>query len=197
MLFILDRKEFTFNNKYRLYPIAEENREDYVELHRQVNGENTLFKYPMVMDLMWEETINGKTKVYSIYNMEGKFCGSIELQKPTSYTSEIGIDLLESFRNKGVAPSVVPLFAKAVCKQQNVQYFKIRITASNSHSKHVFEKLGAKFIEEEESSYKKIMKKIIGLKEGAEEASKLADKYEADDEPVYVYKLSANMEHND
>lgn len=41
------------------------------------------------------------------------------------------------------------------------------------------------------------MKKIIGLKEGAEEASKLADKYEADDEPVYVYKLSANMEHND
>lgn len=58
-------------------------------------------------------------------------------------------------------------------------------------------KLGAKFIEEEESSYKKIMKKIIGLKEGAEEASKLADKYEADDEPVYVYKLSANMEHND
>lgn len=193
----MDRKEFTSNNKYRLYPIAEEDREEYVELHRQVNGENTLFKNPMVMDLMWEETINGKTKVYSIYNMEGQFCGSIELQKPTSDTPEIGIDLLESYRNKGVAPSVVPLFAKAVCKQRNVQYFIIRITASNSHSKHVFEKLGAEFIEEEESLYKKIMKKFIGLRESTEEASKLAEKYEADDEPVYVYKLSGDMEHND
>lgn len=184
----MDRKEFTFNNKYRLYPIAEEDREEYVELHRQVNGENTLFKNPMAMDLMWEETINGKTKVYSIYNMEGQFCGSIELQKPTSDTPEIGIDLLESFRNKGVAPSVVPLFAKAVCEQQNVQYFKIRITASNSHSKHVFEKLGAKFIEpakEEAMTQGKIQ---IDLIDGEEFMNRLAE-YQLGLKPVTDYDI--------
>lgn len=100
---------------------------------------------------------------------------------------------MENFRNKGVAPSVVPLFVEAVCSQQNVQYFIIRINASNFHSKHVFEKLGAKFMEEEKSFYRKIMKKLISFKENTGEASKLSENYEADDKPVYVYKLSADM----
>lgn len=48
-------------------------------------------------------------------------------------------------------------------------------------------------MEEEESFYRKIMKKLISFKENTGEASKLSENYEADDEPVYVYKLSADM----
>ncbi len=190
----MDRKSFAANDKYILYPIADEDREAYVELHRQTIGDKSLFLKSKVKDIMWDSTVNGETRVYAIYNKEGQFCGSIELQKPSSDTPEIGIDLLENFRNKGIAPSVIPLFAKAVCKQQNVQYFLIKITASNSHSKHVFEKLGAEFIREEESYYKRIKNIFVGLSATADEADNFAKDFEAYDEPIYVYKLPADIE---
>lgn len=189
----MERKEFISDGKYFIYPIADEDREDYTELHRQTNGETTLFKNPVTKNMMWEVTLNGVTKIYSIYNSENQYCGSIELQNPTSETPEIGIDLLENFRNKGIAPLVIPMFAKAVCKQQNVRNFIIKITASNSHSIHIFEKLGAEFIGEEESFYKKLVKMYTEMCKSSEEAYELAKSHETDDEPVYVYKLLADF----
>ena len=37
------RKIFATDGEYFLYPIAEQDRKDYVELQRQQNGENSLF----------------------------------------------------------------------------------------------------------------------------------------------------------
>lgn len=189
----MGRKEITSDGKYFIYPIANEDREDYVELKRQINGETTLFKNPITKDIMWETTLTGVTKVYSIYNSENKYCGNIELQNPTSETPEMGIELLENFRNKGIAPTVIPMFVRAVCDQHNVQHFIIKIAASNSHSRHIFDKLGAEFIGEEESFYKKIVKMYKEMCKSSEKAYELAKRYEADDEPVYVYKLPTDI----
>lgn len=192
----MKRKPFAANDKYFLYPIADEDREAYVELHSQANGDKSLFLKSEVADLMWEQTVNGETRTYAIYNKEGQFCGTIELQNPTSDTPEIGIDLIEKFQNKGIAPSIIPLFAKAVCERQTVQYFLIRITASNFHSRHVFEKLGAEFIREEESYYKKIKSIFVGLSATEEDVDDFAKEFEPFDEPIYVYKLSTDTERN-
>lgn len=192
----MKRKPFAANDKYIIYPLDDEDRSEYSELHRQVNGENSLFHNSAVADLMWEQTVNGETRVYAIYNKECQFCGSMELQKPTSNTPEIGIDLLENFQNKGIAPSVILLFAKAVCERQTVQYFLIKIAASNSHSRHVFEKLGAEFIREEESYYKKIKNIFVGLSATEEDVDDFAKEFEPFDEPIYVYKLSTDTERN-
>ncbi len=67
----------------------------------------------------------------------------VELQHSDSNTPEIGIDLLESKRNKGIAPKAVRLFAKKVCEIRMVDYFLIRISSNNLHSQHIFEKNGS------------------------------------------------------
>ena len=44
----------------------------------------------------------------------GDYCGNMELQYPDSKTPEIGIDLMEDKRNKGIAPKIVRLFVRKV-----------------------------------------------------------------------------------
>lgn len=62
--------------------------------------------------MMWEQVLEGEDKVFSVFEINGGYCGSLELQNPDSDTPEIGIDLFENKRNKGIAPKVVKLLAK-------------------------------------------------------------------------------------
>ena len=64
-----------------------------------------------------------------MFTTDGDYCGSIELEHSDSNMPEIGIDLLESKRNKGITPKAVRLFAKRVCQKKQVDYFLIRSTA--------------------------------------------------------------------
>ena len=92
---MLNRQVYVSDNEFIICPIADEDRDNYVELHRQINGD---------------------------------YCGSLELQNPDSDTPEIGIDLFENKRNKGIAPKVVKLLAKRCYKDRKVDYFLIRRT---------------------------------------------------------------------
>jgi RimJ/RimL family protein N-acetyltransferase len=145
----MNREPYVTDGVYSIFPISEEDRDNYVELHRQLNGAHSLYLNPFAKDIMWETTLHGKNRVYSIYDKDHKYCGSIELQNPEEDTPEIGIDLLESMRNKGIAPKVVPMFARKTYEIKSALYFLIRISSENPHSKHVFEKMGASLIGEE------------------------------------------------
>ena len=139
----MNREIYVTDGEYTLLPISDEDRENYIELHRQLNGEQTLFLNPYCKDMMWEQVLEGKDKVFSIFNCDGEYCGSTEIQRPESDIPEIGIDLLENKRNKGIAPKVVVMLAKRAYQDKPVEYYLIRISSRNPHSKHVFEKLGA------------------------------------------------------
>lgn len=73
------REMYATDGEFTLYPIADEDRGNYVELHRQLNGNETLFLNPYCKDMMWEQVLSGKDKVYSIFNNNGEYCGSMEL----------------------------------------------------------------------------------------------------------------------
>ena len=75
--------------------------------------------------MMWEQVLEGEDKVFSVFEINGGYCGSLELQNPDSDTPEIGIDLFENKRNKGIAPKVVKLLAKRCYKDRKVDYFLI------------------------------------------------------------------------
>jgi hypothetical protein len=92
------RKEYLSTEEYFLYPLADEDRENYVELHRQINGNGTLFLNPVTKDTMWEQALDDVDKSFSIYTVNGGYCGNIELQNSSSTTPEIGIDLMQSAR---------------------------------------------------------------------------------------------------
>ena len=146
---------------YILYLLSDIDRDNHVELKRQVNGDNTLFLNPATKDIMWNAAIRrNKDILFSIYEENGEYCGCIELQNFRSTTPEIGIDLMESKRNHGIAAKAVRLLVQKVCAEQSVDYFLIKIMSNNPHSRHVFEKMGAEFIGEEDRPFIALMKEI-------------------------------------
>ena len=161
----LDRKAFASNEKYSLYSLIDEEREMYYELFKKRAMERNLDFDEKYLKLMWNSLHEIKSRVYSIYDNFDNYCGYIELDNPTSDTPEIGIEIAVDFRNKGIAPSIVPIFIKAVCEQQFVEYFEVKIYKTNSHSRHVFEKLGAEFVKEEKSEINDILKQTLDFVE--------------------------------
>lgn len=180
---------------YILYLLSDIDRDNHVELKRQVNGDNTLFLNPATKDIMWNVAIRrDKDILFSIYEENGEYCGCIELQNFRSTTPEIGIDLMESKRNHGIAAKAVRLLVQKVCAEQSVDYFLIKIMSNNPHSRHVFEKMGAEFIGEEDRPFIAMMKEIndSAIKE---KLNSMADVIKAqmndtdDNAVVYRYKL--------
>lgn len=195
------REIYATDGEYIIYPIAEEDREYYVELHKQLNGESTLFLNPVCKDMMWEQVLTGKDKVFSIYDKGGDYCGSIELQHPESDTPELGIDLMESKRNKGIAARAIKLVARRAYGDKHVEYFLIRISSRNPHSKHVFEKMGVIPLRTTESTFKTFMNDFKDVMKNTEVDDAMEERLKkifdnADDleeEVVYEYKLTSEI----
>lgn len=194
MTSVTERKIFVSDEDFIICNISDADRSDYVELHRQLNGEASLYLNPISKDMMWEQILNNADSVFSLFTSKGDYCGSIELQQPNSKTPEIGIDLLENKRNQGMAPKAVRLFARRVYEIRKVEYFLIRISSNNQHSKYVFEKMGAVKIGEEETDFSRFVEMF---RKTAEEDGLDLEKFrhlfgEGDDEVVYCYSLNPN-----
>lgn len=188
----MEREIYAADGEIIIYPVADEDRAGYTELHRQLNGEKSLFLNPLCKDMMWERVLNGNTKIYSIYR-NAEYCGSVKLQNPDSIIPEIGIDLLERERNKGLASIVIRLFCETVADKQNIDYYIVKISSKNKHSIHVFEKLGVVFDGEEESPYKWFMerfKDVMNEDEIRNNFKKYFETYgDPEEEIIYRYKL--------
>ena len=197
----MNREIYATDGEYTLLSIADVDRENYVELHRQINGDSTLYLNPYCKDIMWEQALKGEDKVFSIFDSNGEYCGSVELQRPASDTPEIGIDLLVSKRNKGIAPKVVKMLARRAYEDKTVEYYLIRVSSNNPHSRHVFEKIGAIPIGTEEGTFKVFMKslgQVVDETKVDDELQSKLKKYfgEGDDveeEIVYRYKLTPDL----
>ena len=106
----MSREPYTAGEGYFLYPMSDIDKDKYVELQLQLNGENSLFYNPISREKLWNEMINDENdKYFSIYDDNGDYCGCIELQNCKSETPEIGLYLLENKRNQGIAAKVVKL----------------------------------------------------------------------------------------
>lgn len=194
----MNRIPYTYDGEYILYPLSDEDRDNYVALHRQINGDSTLFLNEAVKDIMWEGALQVKsTKTYTIYKINGNYCGNVELQKYMSNTPEIGVELLENKRNQGIAAKAVKLLVQKFCEERKVEYFLIRIMSNNLHSKHVFEKMGAVLIEEEESIFVSIMDKFKNHADEKhnDELLEIVQNCMKEDDGIHVlkYKLSPEV----
>lgn len=189
-----EREVFTSDENFIICNISDVDRSDYVELHRQLNGETSLYLNPISKDMMWEQILDKADSVFSLFTGKGEYCGSIELQQPNSKTPEIGIDLLEDKRNQGIAPRAVRLFARRVYETRKVDYFLIRISSNNPHSKYVFEKMGAVKIREEETDFSRFVKRFCKVgEENRWDLEKFRHLFgEGDDDVVYCYRLEPN-----
>lgn len=192
----MSREPYTAGEGYFLYPMSDIDKDKYVELQLQLNGENSLFYNPISREKLWNDMINEENnKYYSIYDDNGDYCGCIELQNCKSETPEIGLNLVENKRNQGIAAKVVKQLVQKVCKEQDIDYFLIKIKSDNSHSKYVFEKMGAIPIGEENYNYTIFMKALNNFmdEDSLKKIYDTAKTYMDDDDEnkfVYRYKLS-------
>ncbi|MGN0657052.1 MAG: GNAT family N-acetyltransferase, partial [Ruminiclostridium sp.] len=109
----------------------------------------------------------------------------------------IGLNLVESKRNQGVAAKVVKMLVNKFCEERRVDYFLVRIMSDNSHSKHVFEKMGAVLIGEEDRPDVKLLKELnkLKLEYGEDKISDTVKSQLGDiDEAVFVYKYKLPTE---
>lgn len=86
------------------------------------------------------------------------------------------------------------LLVQMVCKERNIDYFLIKIKSGNSHSKYVFEKIGAIPIGEKDYNYTIFMKALNNFmdEDSLKKIYDSAKTYMDDDDEnkfVYRYKL--------
>lgn len=120
-----------------------------------------------------------------------------ELQNYKSDTPEIGLNLVESKRNQGIAAKVVKLLVQKSCLERNIDYFLIRIMSNNPHSKHVFEKMGAVPIGEEDRPFVVFMdelKKTMGEDSISQIYDTVKARMDDDDENEFVYRYKLSPE---
>lgn len=188
----MSREAYAFCEGYVLYPIADDDKDNFVELQRQINGDSTIFLMSAIKDFAWNTLLSYENdRAYSIYESGGEYCGCIELNNYKDDIPEIALNLVEGKRNQGVAAKAVKMLVKKLCEERRVDYFLVRIMSDNSHSKHVFEKMGAVLIGEEDRPEVKLLKELNKLKlEYGEKIAGDTGKHDVDciDENVFVYK---------
>ena len=86
------------------------------------------------------------------------FIGWITLQRDPEGRPDIGISLLEKYRNQGIGPDTVRLFANRLYKEYGIERVFIRISELNLQSQRAFAKLGA-VLDKREPDYR--MKRIV------------------------------------
>ena len=147
----MEHEIYAAGEGYFLCPMTDADRADYEELQQQTYGKDSDCHTPEQKDKMWDKNLKSKNnRSFSIFDEHGEYCGCIELLNCRSTTPEIGLTISESKRNQGIAAKVVKLLVQKACSEQEIEYFEVKIKAENSHSRHVFEKMGAVKIGEEE-----------------------------------------------
>ena len=194
----MEREIYAAGKDYILCPMTDADRADYEELQRQINDDDFDCYTPEQKDKMWDKIMKDEVdRYFSIFNEYGEYCGCIDFMNCQTATPEIGLTLLESKRNQGIAAKVVKLLVQKACSEQEIEYFEVKIKAENSHSRHVFEKMGAVKIGEEEYALTKLRGMLNDKElELVRKALDLAMASGAEEEltkAVYLYKLSPGI----
>ncbi len=189
----MNRDIYASDCEYTLCPITKEDIEYYYpNAYSMIDDEDL----PYMSNILWKRLMAEGNRVYLIFDDNSEYCGNIELQHPDDDTPEIGIDLLEHKRNKGIAAKVVRLLARQTYEEKPVEYFLIRIHSKNSHSRHVFEKMGAVLIGEESTFYDRF---ISALKDEGESElleyiqNRFDNNADGEKSVVYRYKLTPDV----
>ena len=193
----MDKKIYATDGKYFLVPVTEEEKDNYMKVMFPESNTPSFYRYVENRELFWKTIRNLKEKDYSIYDPEGGYCGNIELKHYDTVTPEIGIELLENQRNKGIAGRAIKMLAKKYYQESDViEYFILRVSSNNPHSQHMIEKLGAEFDCEEETLVQRSLR-LLKEQMGEDAFPKPDETYRAEygldaeeqEEVVYRYRL--------
>ena len=156
--------------KIRLRELKEADRELYLLAASEEPGCEELYSDNLIANILWSLAYGdkGERKYFAVENEEGSFIGYCSVEE--GETPEIGIDLLPDYQSKGIGVTVIRLLWIRISQERKLRYFIARVEAKNTKSIRMFEKLGAKIMNTEESNLVKYLRELV-LKDKSFEAS--------------------------
>ena len=109
---------------------------------------------------LWEDMKDPVTLTGIIFLRDrNRFCGRVNMQKIDEEVPELGIDILREYQNQGYGPEAIAAFANWYGENRHISKIKVRVSAANAHSAHVFQKLGAQY-KQEDPSFLSVAKRL-------------------------------------
>lgn len=187
-----NREIYVSDGEYSLCRLTEIDKDEYLKLLR----ETTSISYESLSqeicnNIMWNLALEGVFCEFSIIDNMGNYCGNIMIKYPKTEHPEIGIDIVEKYRNHGIAPKAIKMLAKRAYCDRQVEYYILRVSSQNQHSKHVIEKLGGVLDNSEDLFFNRLLCALKDRFEGEsyEKLRKMVkEELLADEEEVYQYK---------
>lgn len=137
----------TFTDRLMIREMEETDTEIFFQLYKETTPYPNLLEKNEYRKTCWTEATTPSTFNAMIFLKDNNdFVGRICVQFIDSPLPEVGIDILKTHQNKGFGPEAIVGFCNWFCKKNSLSKVKVRIMKENSHSIHVFKKLGAEYL---------------------------------------------------
>ena len=148
-------------SKIRLRELKETDRELYLLAASEEPGCEKLYSDNLCANITWSLAYGdkGKRKNFAIENEEGDFVGYCNVEE--GETPEIGINILPDYQGKGIGGTAIRLLWIRISQERKFTYFIARVEEKNTKSIRMFEKLGAKIMDTEESNLVKHLRELV------------------------------------
>ena len=134
--------------------VVPEDRDDYMAL--RIGNSPISAAYATMQgfsDCEWDEELHAEDDIYlsEFQKQDGVFVASASVQHFRSCRIEFGYDVVDGYRNRGIAPEIVKgLLVEVHCLFPETVVI-IRVGKDNMSSRHVAEKCGGKLVGNEDS----------------------------------------------
>ncbi len=118
-------------------------KESSMQWHASMSEEfNAVYNEACWKEINSPETFNGMI----FLRESGEFVGKICMQSVDKPLPELGIDIIKAHQNHGYAPEAIVAFCNWYSEKYGLKEVKVRVKKENTHSIHIFEKLGAEYL---------------------------------------------------
>ena len=182
---------FAESEEYLICRYSNNDRSLYNLMMDEVYKDTPIQELEDIKNALWKATLSGGSSAnFKVIKKESAvYCGDLSIMQLETRTPEIGIHLLETFRNQGIGSKVMQLFVDKLKRELDAEYLFIRILKSNYQSQRLFKKLGAVEIEAEDQSFVAFMRRMMN-ELGRERLEEIIGKtYEEMCPEIFCYKI--------
>lgn len=143
--------------------LCEEDRLAYMSLRKQSSDIAVAYEmFPEFNNYEWEAELNSEVDIYlSVFRkVDGIFVASASIQDFNEEVVELGYDVVNEYRNQGIATEIVIALVAEAHRLFNESKVVIRVNNDNDASKRVVEKCGGKFYKSDDGILCKTISKL-------------------------------------
>ncbi len=154
---------FAKDEEILIRKINETDKDMYFDLYTSTS-DLPLKALEFMREKVIEDALDGDDAYFSIIRAEdNQYLGNLKVYNLNEDVPEIGLDICEGYRNRGIGHKTLNLFFRTVQEKMDIHEFLIRAYSNNIASLKMISKLGVEEITEERNEFLKIMDKAAEI----------------------------------